>query len=127
MSILKIKGALETDGIMSSTGKGYWSERAIDMILLNNKYCGLSAVKAGDKVLLTPVCNIGLRPPCHTACMLSVWSESSLKYDLVTDLSSEYSIKQAVANRRKDSLLRKIITALVLRRTSLVQPFQHVE
>ena len=47
MSILKIRAALEADGIMSPTGKGNWSKRTIDMILSNKKYCGSSIVKSG--------------------------------------------------------------------------------
>ena len=49
MSILKIKAALETEGIMSPTGKDHWSKRTIDMILLNKKYCGYSVVKVENK------------------------------------------------------------------------------
>ena len=49
MSILKIKAALEADGIMSPTGKDGWSKRTIDMILSSKKQCGYSIVKAGDK------------------------------------------------------------------------------
>ena len=47
MSILKIKAAMEAEGIMSPTGKSTWSKRTIDMILSNKKYCGLSVVKSG--------------------------------------------------------------------------------
>lgn len=47
MSILKIKAALEAEGILSPTGKSIWSKRTIDMILSNKKYCGLSVVKSG--------------------------------------------------------------------------------
>ena len=47
LSILKIKAALEADGIMSPSGKSNWSKRTIDMILSNKKYCGLSVVKSG--------------------------------------------------------------------------------
>ena len=50
MSILKIKAALEAEGIMSPTGKSTWSKRTIDIILSNKKYCGLSVVKAGGKL-----------------------------------------------------------------------------
>jgi site-specific DNA recombinase len=46
MSILKIKAALELEGITSPTGKNIWSKRTIDMILSNKKYCGLSVVKS---------------------------------------------------------------------------------
>ncbi len=49
LSILKIKAALEADGIMSPSGKSNWSKRTIDIILSNKKYCGLSVVKAGDR------------------------------------------------------------------------------
>ena len=44
-------------------------------------------------VLSTHVRNFGLRPPCHAAWLLSDWSDSSLRYALVTDQSSEYSIR----------------------------------
>jgi len=47
MSILKIKAALEVEGILSPTGKSIWSKRTIDMILSNKKYCGSSVVKGG--------------------------------------------------------------------------------
>jgi len=50
MSILKIKAALEAEGIMSPTGKSTWSKRTIEMILSNKKYCGLSVVKAESKL-----------------------------------------------------------------------------
>ena len=47
MSILKIKSALEAEGIMSPTGKSTWSKRTIDLILSNKKYCGSSVAKSG--------------------------------------------------------------------------------
>ena len=47
MSILKIKAALEAEGIMSPTGKNIWSKRTIDMILSNKKYCGYSVARSG--------------------------------------------------------------------------------
>ena len=46
MSILKIKAALEAEGIMSPTGKSNRGMRTIDMILSNKYYCGLSVVKS---------------------------------------------------------------------------------
>ena len=46
MSILKIKSALEAEGITSPAGKSNWSKRTIDMILSNKKYCGSSIVKS---------------------------------------------------------------------------------
>ena len=49
MSILKIKAALEAEGITSPTGKSIWSKRTIDMILSNKKYCGSSVVKGEGK------------------------------------------------------------------------------
>lgn len=47
MSILKIKAALEAEGILSPTGKNIWSKRTIDMILSNKKYCGFSIARSG--------------------------------------------------------------------------------
>lgn len=50
MSVLKIKAALEADGIMSPTGKSSWSKRTVDMILSNKKYCGYSVAKGGKEI-----------------------------------------------------------------------------
>jgi hypothetical protein len=50
MIILKIKAALEAEGILSPTGKSIWSKRTIDMILSNKKYCGISVVKGSEKL-----------------------------------------------------------------------------
>jgi site-specific DNA recombinase len=47
MSILKIKAALEAEGITSPSGKSVWSKRTIDMILSNRKYCDSSVAKSG--------------------------------------------------------------------------------
>ena len=47
MSILKIKAALEAEGILSPAGKNIWSKRTIEMILSNKKYCGSSTAKSG--------------------------------------------------------------------------------
>ncbi len=51
-------------------------------------------------VLSNQVRNFGLRLPCHAACLSSDLSESSLRYPLVTDHSSEYSIRYTVTSRR---------------------------
>ena len=52
------------------------------------------------KVLSNQVRNFELRLPCHAACLSSDLSESSLRYPLVTDQSSEYSIRYTVTSRR---------------------------
>ena len=53
-----------------------------------------------ELVLSNQVRNFGLRLPCHAACLSSDLSESSLRYPLVTDQSSEYSIRYTVTSRR---------------------------
>ena len=53
-----------------------------------------------ERVLSNQVRNFGLRLPCHAACLSSDLSESSLRYPLVTDQSSEYSIRYTVTSRR---------------------------
>lgn len=52
MSILKIKAALEAEGITSPSGKNIWSKRTIDMVLSNKKYCGFSVARSGKNPYL---------------------------------------------------------------------------
>ena len=59
-----------------------------------------SIVHQKEMVLSNQVRNFGLRLPCHAACLSSDLSESSLRYPLVTDQSSEYSIRYTVTSRR---------------------------
>ena len=40
MSIIKIKAALESEGILSPSGKQIWNKHTIELILTNKKYCG---------------------------------------------------------------------------------------
>lgn len=44
MSIVKIKYALEQDGVSSPTGKEQWSKHTIDYILSNTKYSGTAMI-----------------------------------------------------------------------------------
>ena len=51
-SILKIKSALEAEGITSPARKSMWSKRTIYMILSNKKYCGSSVARSGKNPYL---------------------------------------------------------------------------
>lgn len=44
MSIVKIKAALEDEGIPSPTGKEQWSKHTLDFMLTNTKYYGTAVI-----------------------------------------------------------------------------------
>ncbi|NCB74176.1 MAG: hypothetical protein EOM51_05470, partial [Clostridia bacterium] len=44
MSIIKIKAALEADGIPSPTGKEKWSKHTLEFMLTNTKYHGTAVI-----------------------------------------------------------------------------------
>ncbi len=80
----------------------------------NNVYFPLFPGTVNRSQLWTPLYS------CHAACLSSDLSESSLRYPLVTDHSSEYSIRYTVTQPQVGVRLEKMPTTLVRLRISLL-------
>ena len=97
--LLGVQGCVNFEYIVDDKGELHFIE-------CNARFAGgvkftcMSGYDAVTKVLSNQVRNFGLRLPCHAACLSSDLSESSLRYPLVTDQSSEYSIRYTVTSRR---------------------------